>query len=47
LVNPANIQVNISSFNDSLVDHVRNIQGVENVEGVRLLSMRYMSAAGT
>jgi putative ABC transport system permease protein len=46
-VNPANIQVNISSFGDSLVDQVRNIPGVEDVEGVRALSMRYMSAAGT
>ena len=45
-VNPANIQVNVSSFDDSLVDHIRKVEGVEDVEGVRSLSMRYMSGTG-
>jgi len=46
-VNPANIQVNVSNFDDSLVDQIRNVDGVEDVEGVCSLSMRYMAAAGT
>ena len=32
-VNPANIQVNIASFNDATVDKIRNIEGVEDVDG--------------
>ena len=33
-VNPANIVMSVSSFDEGLVDHIKNLPGVRQVEGV-------------
>lgn len=39
-INPANIQVSVSAFDQDLVDHIQKIPGVRQVEGTRELTMR-------
>ncbi|MDR3574639.1 MAG: FtsX-like permease family protein [Anaerolineaceae bacterium] len=39
-VDPANIQVSVSSFDTDTVDAIKNVPGVADVNGVRLVSMR-------
>ncbi len=39
-VNPANIVMSLSSFDEGLVDHIKNVPGVRQVEGVRGFSYR-------
>ena len=45
-VNPANIMLYCSPFSQETVDHVDNLKGVRQVEGVRLLTLRIRNADG-
>ena len=45
-VNPANIQVFSTSFDEDLVNSVRNIDEVAQAEGARTLTLRYRKANG-
>jgi putative ABC transport system permease protein len=45
-VNPANIQVYASAFDEDLVNRVRRLDGVAMAEGVRSFSLRIRSANG-
>ena len=45
-VNPANIQVFASPFDEDLVNSVRNIDEVAEAEGVRTMTLRYRKANG-
>lgn len=39
-INPANIQISISPFDQDLADHIKKVPGVQQVEGLRELSLR-------
>src|SRR5512136_1531067 len=39
-INPANIQISVSPFDQDLVDHIQKIPGVRQVEGIRDLTLR-------
>jgi len=45
-VNPANIQINTSPFTDDLVDHIRGIDGVQEVLAIYKVSMRIRGKDG-
>lgn len=45
-VNPANIQVSVSPFDQGLVNHIKKIPGVRNVEGVRTFTLRIKTGNG-
>lgn len=45
-VNPANIQVFSSPFDEDLVNSIRNIDEVAQAEGIRTLTLRYRKANG-
>ncbi len=45
-VNPANIQINTSGFDDDLVKHIRRLPGVRQAEGVRSLTLRAQTETG-
>ena len=45
-VNPANIIISTTSFDRGVVDHVRNIEGVRQAEGVFDFTLRYHAADG-
>jgi putative ABC transport system permease protein len=39
-VNPANITLSVSAFDEGLVNHIKNLSGVRQVEGIRGFSTR-------
>ena len=39
-VNPANIEISLNSFDQGLVDHIKHIPGVRQVEGIRSFTAR-------
>jgi putative ABC transport system permease protein len=43
--NPANIQVILSPFNQDLVDHIKKLDGIRQVEGLRIISTRLETSA--
>jgi putative ABC transport system permease protein len=45
-VNPANIQVFTTPFNQDLVDSVRHVDGVRQAEGVQTLTLRVLNTKG-
>lgn len=45
-VNPANIQILTTSFDDDLVNAVRNLDDIAQAEGVRTLTLRYQRPNG-
>ena len=45
-VNPANILMNTSPFDQDMLDHVRQIEGVRQAEGVYSLTLRVKSTTG-
>jgi putative ABC transport system permease protein len=45
-VNPANIQLFVSPFEQDLVDSVRHIDGVRQAEGVQTLTLRVLNTKG-
>jgi putative ABC transport system permease protein len=45
-INPANIQLFTAAFDESLVDSLRHVSGVREVEGARLVSLRYKDRDG-
>ena len=45
-VNPANIQIFTTPFDDDLVNALRNLDGVAQVEGVRTMTLRYRKPNG-
>lgn len=45
-INPANIQVSVSTFDQGLVDHIKKLPGVRQVEGIRELTLRVKTGPG-
>jgi putative ABC transport system permease protein len=45
-VNPANITLNTTPFDDDLVERIHHMQGVKDAEGVRYVNLRLKSAPG-
>jgi putative ABC transport system permease protein len=45
-VNPANIQIFSTPFDQDLLDTVKSVEGVKQVEGIRTLTLRYRNAKG-
>jgi putative ABC transport system permease protein len=46
-VNPANIIISTTTFDSGMVDHVHNIVGVRQAEGVYAFTLRYFASDGT
>jgi putative ABC transport system permease protein len=45
-VNPANIEIFATPFNQDLVDSIRHIDGIRQVEGVQTLTLRVLNTKG-
>lgn len=45
-INPANIQVSAAWFNDDFVEHIANLPGVDQAEGVASLNLQVHTGAG-
>jgi putative ABC transport system permease protein len=45
-VNPANIEIFASSFDQDLVDHIRHLPGVRQAEAVRIVTLRVRNSDG-
>lgn len=45
-MNPANIQIFVAAFDDPLVEKISDLPGVENAEGRRVMTLRYLNKNG-
>lgn len=45
-VNPANIQISLSPFDQGLVDHIKKLPGVHQAEGYRIFGLRLEASPG-
>lgn len=45
-VNPANIQIFVAGFNDPMVEKVRQLKDVKDVEARRTMTLRYLNTRG-